>query len=98
MVDALSAALSGLSTVMDHPDSTPGTSAPDATFLCPSEQPDQTTMRRESASQHKSAKLGAAERNDDIVTETDSSIFISDDRSPISRLLKPILNFIHGMS
>lgn len=45
MVDALSTALSGLSTVMDHPDSTPRTSAPDATLLSPSEQPDQTTTR-----------------------------------------------------
>ncbi|KAN0130504.1 hypothetical protein V8E53_011590 [Lactarius tabidus] len=85
-VDALSIALSGLSTV-DHHDSTPGTSAPDATLICPSEQPGQMTTRR---SQHKSTKLGAAEQND----VDDSSIFISDDRSPISGLLKPILDFM----
>ncbi|KAN0132441.1 hypothetical protein V8E53_009867 [Lactarius tabidus] len=85
-VDALSIALSGLSTV-DHHDSTPGTSAPDATLICPSEQPGPMTTRR---SQHKSTKLGAAEQND----VDDSSIFISDDRSPISGLLKPILDFM----
>jgi hypothetical protein len=92
-VDALSIALSGLSTAVDHLDGT-GTSAPDDTHLCPSKQPDQMTTRRKSASQHKSTKLKAAEKNDDIVTETDSSIFISDDRSPISGLLKPILDFM----
>jgi hypothetical protein len=93
MVDELSTALAGLSTVVDH-DSTPGTSAPDSTLPFPSEGPDQMTTRCESASQHKSTKLGVAEQSDDVVTETDSSIFISDDRSPISELLKPILDFM----
>ena len=68
----------------DHPDRTPGTSAPDAT------PPEPATRRRDSTPQVTSAELGA-ER---IVTENDSSTFISDDRSPISGLLKPILDFM----
>ncbi|KAN0130507.1 hypothetical protein V8E53_011593 [Lactarius tabidus] len=88
IVNALSTTLSGLSTGVDHYDNTPGTSAPDATPLYPSEQPNQTTTRPKSVSQHKGTKLEAAKQNDDVVTENDSSIFVSDDRSPISGLLK----------
>ena len=73
-VDALSTVLSGLSTVEeDCPDSTPRTSAPDATFPHPSEP---AVRRRESASQDANAEL-RAER---VATENDSSMFISDDR------------------
>jgi hypothetical protein len=74
IVNVLSTALSGLSTGVEHYDNTPGTSAPDATPLCPSEQPNQTTTRPKSVSQHKGTKLEAAKQNDDVVTENDSSI------------------------
>ncbi|KAN0132447.1 hypothetical protein V8E53_009873 [Lactarius tabidus] len=94
MVDALSTALSNLSTVVDHPDSTPGTSEPEATLPRTSEPPDPTTTQRESASKNTSTSHEAAEHNDGVVTENDTSIFISDDRSPISGLLKPILDFM----
>jgi hypothetical protein len=94
MVDALSTALSNLSTVVDHPDSTPGTSEPEATLPRTSEPPDPTTTQRESASKNTSTNHEAAEHNDGVVTENDTSIFISDDRSPISGLLKPILDFM----
>ena len=87
-VDALSTALSGHSTVDEaHPDNTLRTSAPDATLPHPSEP---AVRRRESASQDTNAEL-RAER---VATENDSSMFISDDRSPISGLLKPILDFM----
>ena len=87
-VDALSTALSGLSTVEeDPPDRIPRTSAPDSTLPHPSEPP---ARRRESVSQDTSAELGA-ER---VATENDSSISISDGRTPISGLLKPILDFM----
>jgi hypothetical protein len=87
MVDALSTALSSLSTVIDHPDGTLGTSAHDATFPPSSEPPDPTTTRITNT------KLRAAERNDSVVTEKDCSIFISNDPSPISGLLK-LLDFM----
>ena len=87
-VEALSTALSGLSAVEDgHPDRTPGTSAPDATFPHPSEP---ATRRHDSTPQDTNAELGA-ER---IATDNDNSTFISNDRSPISGLLKPILDFM----
>ena len=73
-VDALSTALSGLSTVDEaHPDSSPRTSAPDATLPHLSKP---AVRRRESASQDANAEL-RAER---VATKNDSSMFISDDR------------------
>jgi hypothetical protein len=94
VVDALSTALSGLSTVVDHPESNPGATAPGVTLHHSSEPPDLMSARRESASTNTSTNHEAAEHNDGVVTENDSSILISDDRSPISGLLKPILDFM----
>ena len=86
-VDALSTALSDLSTVEDHPDSAPGTSAPGATLPQPPSEP--PARQRESASQDTSA-VGA----EHVATENDSSMLISEGRTPISGLLKPILDFM----
>jgi hypothetical protein len=93
MVDALSTALSGLSTVVDHPDSTPGTSEPEP----PSPRPQNSRIRRPRSAKvtsHIKYQTWGSRTNDGVVTENDSSIFISDDRSPISGLLKPILDFM----
>jgi hypothetical protein len=86
-VDALSTALAGLSTVVDHPQSNPSTSAPDATLHHSSEPPDLMSTRCESAST--STNHEAAENNDFFVIENDC---IRDSRSPISGLLQPILD------
>ena len=103
--DALSEAFSGLSTVVDQPDNTGACGAPAAT-LRPSEQPD-PNMPRECATESgtlsvsRESKLGPpAELDTDRVivghteTEIDSFVVIKDDRSPVSGLLKPILDFM----
>ncbi|KAN0132439.1 hypothetical protein V8E53_009865 [Lactarius tabidus] len=85
IVNALSTALSGLSTGVEHYDNTPGTSAPDATPLCPSEQPNQTTTRPKSVSQHK--------ENDSSISSVMIGLLSPDSSSPswISwRVLKSI--------
>ena len=102
IVDALSTSLSGLSTVVDHPDSTPGASASDATPH-PSEQPNPTTQREVvtksgalSGSREPKPCPSAEPNNvvDPTVAENDSSLCISIDGSPVSGLLKPILDFM----
>ncbi|KAN0132431.1 hypothetical protein V8E53_009857 [Lactarius tabidus] len=105
MVDALSTAFFGLSTVVDHPraECTPGTSVPDAS-LHASEQPDPTTQR-EGATKFGSLfvsrepKLGPPAEPDRVVIghteiEVDSSLVLKDDRSSISGFLKPILDLM----
>ena len=87
MVDAPS----GLSTAANQPDSTPGTSEPDATLPHLSEP---AVRRHESAPQpqhNTSANLGTAENNG-VATENNSSISISSDRPPITGLLDYILD------
>ncbi|KAF8261961.1 hypothetical protein EI94DRAFT_1744836 [Lactarius quietus] len=79
IVDALSTALSGLSTLVNHPNSTSGVSAPDAT-LHDSERVDPVTR-------------SAAEPNS-VRTENANSLIIKNGRSPVSGLLKPILDFM----
>lgn len=105
LVDALSAVFSGLSNVVvDHSDNN-GACAPDTT-LHPSEHPDPNTQREGATncathSVSRDPKLGpSAEPDTDRVivghteTEIDSSLVIKDDRSSISGLLKPILDFM----
>jgi len=107
VVDALTTAFSDISAVHDHPDSTLRASVLDAT-LHPSEQPDPTTQHK-SATQHTNTRLGAlsvsgeskfgptAEPSrvvDHIATRNDGSLSISNDRSPISGLLRRILDFM----
>ena len=98
VVDELTTAFSSLSSVVDHPDSTVGASAP-------AEQPDSITQY-ESATQHIDTKFGenSASRESKLggpssvvshnATGNDSSFFIRDNRSPISGLLRPILDFM----
>lgn len=104
IVDALSEAFSGLSTVVDQPDSTEACTP--AATLHPSEQPHPDTQREcvtESGTLSVSgeSKLGPPAKLDTdrvIVghtdTEIDSFVVIRDDRSPVSGLLKPILDFM----
>ncbi len=107
VVDAPTTAFSGLATVADHPHSTLGTSALDAT-LHPSEQPDPTTQHK-IATQHTNTRPGAlfvsreskfgptAKPNsviDHITTGNDTSLFTSNDWFPISGLLRRILDFM----
>jgi hypothetical protein len=101
MVDALSTALSGLSTAVDHPDSAPGVSPLDVT-IHPSEQsePDsrEGAIKCGTLSLSREPKLGpSAEANsvaNFITMENDSPLFISNHESPIARLLKPIQGFM----
>jgi hypothetical protein len=108
VVDALITAFSDLSTVVDHPDSTLCASAPDATVFHLSEQPIPTTAHQ-SATQHTKTKFGALSVSRESkfgttagpscvvghnATGKDSSLVISNDRSPISGLLEPILDFM----
>ena len=103
VVDALTATISGLSTIIDHSDGTLDASAPDATPFHPPKQPIPTSQR-ESATQHINAKFGAlsvsgdlksgptAEPNnvvDYIATGNDSSLSVGSDWSPISGLHGP---------
>jgi hypothetical protein len=103
MVDTLSTTFSGLSTVLDHHDSTPGATAQDAT-LHSSELPDPTT-EREGATKlgslfvSREPKPRPLAEPDRVVVghtgmEADSTLVIMDDRSPISGFLKPILDFM----
>ncbi|KAH9016132.1 hypothetical protein EDB85DRAFT_2021856 [Lactarius pseudohatsudake] len=106
VVDVLTTAFSSLSTVVDHPNGI-GASEPDA-ILRPSEQWD-PTIQHENATQHTNtdrkapfmsrvSKFGPTTWPNDVVdrimTGNDSSIFASGDRSPISGLLGPILDFM----
>ena len=102
IIDELSTAPSRLSTVVDHPDSTPRAYAP-GTTLHPSEQLDLTTQHDDATkpgahSVSREPKHGpSAEPNNVVnpaVTGNDSTLFISDDRPPVSGLLKPILDFM----
>ena len=94
-VEALSTALSGVSTEVDLPDNTSEASAPDVTALRPSEQPD-PTKRRESTSLHTSTRLGdpsgsgksKSDPTAGVAKEKHCSIPLRKDRSPISGLLK----------
>ena len=99
IIDELSTAPSCLSTVVDHPNSTPGASAP-GTTLHPSEQLDPTRQCEDATkpgalSVSREPELGpSAEPNNVVnsaVTGNDSTLFISDNLSPVSELLKPIL-------
>ncbi|KAH8984000.1 hypothetical protein EDB86DRAFT_169578 [Lactarius hatsudake] len=106
VVDVLTTAFSSLSTVVDHPNGI-GASEPDA-ILRPSEQWDPTT-RHDNATQHTntdpealfmsrvskfSPTAGPNDVVDHITTGNDGSIFAGGDRSPISGLLRPILDFM----
>lgn len=106
--DALTTAFSNLSTVVNHSDSTLGATAPAATLTHPSEQPD-PTIQCEGATKHTNTKFGALSESRESkfgttsgpssvvghnATEKDCSLLISDDRSPISGLLRPILDFM----
>ncbi|KAI9456860.1 hypothetical protein BJY52DRAFT_1379845 [Lactarius psammicola] len=107
VVDTQTTAFSSLSAVGDHPDSTLRASTPEAN-LHPSEQPDPTPQRK-STTPHTNANLTApsvsgeskfgptARPNsvvDHITTRNDSSLFVSKNWSPISGLLRPILDFM----
>ena len=99
-VDAVSTALSRLPNGVDYLDSTSRAPALDTILLQPSEPPDPTT-RGVSATQCTSTKLGALSRSGESKfgptaepTENESSPFNSNNRSPVSGLLKPILDFM----
>jgi hypothetical protein len=93
-VDALSTALSGLSTEVDHPDSTSEASAPDVAVLRPSDP----TKQRESTSPYTSTKLGEPSGSGEskfdptagVATENHCSLSLRHNGTPISGLLKPI--------
>ncbi|KAI9439561.1 hypothetical protein H4582DRAFT_1941543 [Lactarius indigo] len=106
VVDVLTTAFSSLSTVVDRSNSI-GASEPD-TVLRPSEKSDPTTQR-ENATRHTNTKPGALfiprvsksgpttgpnDVVDHIATGSDNSPFVGGDRSPISGLLRPILDFM----
>ncbi|KAH9029332.1 hypothetical protein EDB83DRAFT_1892630 [Lactarius deliciosus] len=109
VVDILTTAFSSLSTVVDHPNGI-GASELDAA-LRPSEQSDPTT-KRESAIQHTDTKsralfmsrmskfgptAGPNDVIDRIATGSESYLFLSGDRSPISGLLRTYPG-LHDMS
>ena len=99
MVNPLSTALSGLSTVDDYPDSTPGVSPPEVT-IHPLENPDlcEGAIEDGTLSLSREPKLGSsAEANsvpDHLTIENDNPLFTSNPRSPIAGLLKPIQDFM----
>ena len=99
IIDALSTALCRLSTVVDHPNGIPRASAPDS-ILPPPEQPDPTRQREDATksgvlSVSREPNIGpSAEPNESVdptVAGNCNSLFISDDLSLVSELLKPIL-------
>ena len=99
MVNPLSTALSGLSTVDDHPDSTSGVPPPEVT-IHPLEKLDlcEGAIKDGTLSLSRKPKLGSSgEANsvpDHLTIENDSPLFTRNPRSPIAGLLKPIQDFM----
>ncbi|KAI9456854.1 hypothetical protein BJY52DRAFT_1275024 [Lactarius psammicola] len=107
VVDTQTTAFSSLSAVGDHPDSTFRASAPGSN-LHPSEQPDPTPQRKSTTPRTNAnltapsisgeSKFGPTAKPNSVVghitTRNDSSPFVSNNWSPISELLRPILDFM----